>query len=144
MKTGYWFVYENRPRPSSRYELWSCPVGDRCCILGKLIDAHSDHDWTMLYEPYSTKPADPDNKEASCSGKAPVSENKPDHLGEVYTEKEYCILGHGVDRTLSKLVIEAMEEGWKPLGGIAVEHLSKSDGYVTDSSFFYQAMVRGV
>ena len=136
--TGYWFVYENRPQPSSRYEIWSCPVGDRCCILGKLIDAHSDHDWTMLYEPYSTKPADPDNKEASYSGKAPVSENKPDHTSEIYTEKEFKLIPAFDPARLEAMISDYLNDGFTLYGNPFVVEDRKYGPMII------QAMVRGV
>lgn len=49
--TGYWFVYEDRPRPSAIYELWNSSTGDRSCIFSRLINVPAVHDWTHLYEP---------------------------------------------------------------------------------------------
>lgn len=145
-------IYEVKPVRNYKRNWWSNPGGD----FGELPTAavpeeyYSD-DWSILYGPHNksegcyTDQAESDNKRInSKSGESCQKSDLCPHSGEVYTQKEYCILGHGIDRTLAKLVIKAMEEGWKPLGGVAVEHLSTSDGYATDSSFFYQAMVRGV
>lgn len=122
-KNGDWHMFFGKPYSTTiHWCLYDSTEGsmeiDSCAV-----DVPANHLWTMLYEPRM---------------------QKPDHSSDVYIEEEYCILRHGVSRTLSKLVIEAMQEGWKPLGGVAVEHLPTSDGYATDSSFFYQAMVRGV
>ena len=77
------------------------------------------------------------NKEASYSEKAPVSENKPDHLGEVYTHKEYRIVTAHKEidsESFAKGVMAWVERGWIPTGGISFDKQGCP----------YQAMVRGI
>lgn len=129
--TGYWFVYENKPRPSAIYKLWNCSTGDRSCILSRLIDVPFNHDWRCLYEPQS-------------GNQGKTEEDFPNHISEVYTHKEYKIIADNDPHKLINKVTKRLNEGWKPQGGVAVEHLPISDGYVDDVAIFYQAMVRGV
>ena len=103
------------------------------------VEIPDNHFWTMLYEPRSCseKIRNSINKEASYSEKAPVSENKPDHLGEVYTHKEYRI-EHSLEiEPLNNRITYLMNRGWKPQGGINVNY---SPSLKTAS--YHQAMVR--
>ena len=112
----------------------------------KLVDISPDHDWAHLYEPqpYSEKSADSDNKEASYLIESSISDNKPDHSSEVYIHKEYVVADGNRIQDLSKKVNTLLSHGWKLQGGVAIEHLPESDGYIEGSAVFYQAMVRGV
>ena len=135
---GAWYAYANKPDmiPATDHVrgYWNS-VDDSCsCLLYECLSVPENHDWTHLYEPQS---ADSDNKEASCSEKAPVSENKPDHLGEVYTHKEYRI-EHSLEiEPLNNRITYLMNRGWKPQGGINVNY---SPSLKTAS--YHQAMVR--
>ena len=106
-------------------------------ISHRMVIVPSNHDWTHLYEPHS------DNKSESSYADQADSDNKPDHLGEVFIHQEYSLLMNIDQIELVSQINKMMSEGWRLLGGIAVEHLPKSEGYVRDSCF-YQAMVRGV
>ena len=90
------------------------------------LDVPADHHWTHLYEPNYQKEAD--------------SDNKPDHLGEVYVHKEYCVIRNETAARLCAQATRLIDKGYEPVGGIAI-------GYeygVSPRQFFYQAMVRGV
>ncbi len=120
-----WYLYRKKPSCDGE-KRWKCMKDDR--IQGFLepsaVNAPGDHEWTHLYEPSN-------------------SSEKPDHLGEVFIHQEYCLLTNIDQIELVSQINKMMAEGWLPQGGIAVEHLPKSEGYVRDSCF-YQAMVRGV
>lgn len=79
------------------------------------------------------KEADSDNKEDSYYQDSPKVDNKPDHLGEVYTHKEYEVVSTVSKPSLISTVNSLMKDGWKPQGGVS---------YL--NGLFYQAMVRGV
>ena len=142
---GAWYIYANKPDmiPATDHArgYWNS-VNDSCSyLLYESLFVPENHDWTHLYEPhpYSEKSADSINKEASYSEKAPVSENKPDHLGEVYTHKEYRVEHHTELTPLMSRITVLMNQGWRPSGGINVNY---SPSLKTAS--YHQAMVRGV
>ena len=88
------------------------------------LDVPVNHHWTHLYEPNYQKPTD--------------SDNKPDHLGEVYTHKEYVLLGEFQPNVLAQKVNELLQDGFR-LYGNPWTGPDSSYGYI-----HYQAMVRGV
>lgn len=136
---GAWYMFEEKPERQER--TWRINSKHFAYLHSKLIDIPFPCDWTHLYEPrpYSEKSADSINKEASYSEEAPVSENKPAHLGEVYTHKEYRI-EHSLEiEPLNNRITYLMNRGWKPQGGINVNY---SPSLKTAS--YHQAMVRGV
>ena len=138
-KEGSWFLYNEKPIQWAVYGSWSTE-GPNVDITA-LVDEPIGHIWTHLYKPHS------DNKDTANYSKQGNSDNKDSANSSENSkneQKEYCILGHALSRELSRQVNEAMKDGWKPYGGVAVEHLPKSDGYETDSQYFYQAMVRGL
>ena len=127
--------------------------------LGKIprefIDVPADHDWTKFYEPQgkewkteddfpcSAETADSDNKQEAYSGKPADSDNKEaPHQSQVHVHSEYDVVYGGYPAQLSIKVTQLMHEGWRPLGGVAVEDLEeKLDDH---RCIFYQAMVRGL
>ena len=138
---GTWYMYKDKPMRNEDRGIWVGSIDDPLRIPYMTVEIPGDHFWTILYEPQS---ADSINKEASCSGKAPVSDNKPDHASEVYTHKEFRIESHTEMAPLASKITALMNEGWMPSGGLVVEHLPMADGYVEDGQVFYVAMVRGV
>lgn len=107
------------------------------------LDVPVNHHWTHLYEPQGKEgktsgnfPCS-DNKSKDCYSDQAVSENKPDHLGEVYTHKEYRIVTAHKEidsESFAKGVMAWVERGWIPTGGISFDKQGCP----------YQAMVRGV
>lgn len=133
--SGDWFVHMDKPIMHKGAWISHDGIG----FPNQLVEAPDDHDWEILYEPrpYSEKSADSINKEASCSEKALVSENKPAHLGEVYTQKEYRIVTAHKEidsESFAKGVMAWVERGWIPAGGISFDKQGCP----------YQAMVRGI
>ena len=138
-KDGEWYMYKDKPMRNEDRGIWVGSIADPLRIPYMTVEIPDNHFWTTLYEPqpYSEKSADFINKEASYSEKAPVSENKPDHLGEVYTHKEYRI-EHSLEiEPLNNRITYLMNRGWKPQGGINVNY---SPSLKTAS--YHQAMVR--
>lgn len=99
----------------------------------KLIHMSNTDDDKLTYEPQKNQEKS-DNKNGSYYQDSENSDNK--HQSEVYVNKEYCVVGASDFDSLKKRVQNMMRSGWKPQGGIAVEHLK--------DVFFYQAMVSGV
>ena len=126
---GAWYIYANKPDmiPATDHArgYWNS-VNDSCSyLLYESLFVPENHDWTHLYEPhpYSEKSAD--------------SDNKPDHLGEVYTHKEYRIVTAHKEidsESFAKGVMAWVERGWIPAGGISFDKHGRP----------YQAMVRGL
>ena len=96
------------------------------------LNVPADHHWTHLYEPSAKE-----SKIGSNYQKEADSDNKPDHLGEVYTHKEYSVIFQPTIATLTTQVNKKMDKGWRPQGGI----IFVRDG---DYGLYHQAMVRGV
>ena len=118
-------LYESKPEPNFKEEWW-CNMGEDFGDLpyGAVPEEYYTHDWTHLYEPRK-------------------ADNAPNQ-SEVFIHGEYALVGGDSQTDLSGKVNVMMNHGWKLQGGVAVEHLPISDGYVNDRCFFYQAMVRGV
>lgn len=103
----------------------------------QLIHMSNTDDDKFRYEPQKNQEkSDSDKKDGSCYQDFADSDNNAPHQSEVYVDKEYCVVGATDFDSLKKRVQNMMRSGWKPQGGIAVEHLK--------DVFFYQAMVRGV
>ena len=121
---GAWYMFEEKPERQER--TWRINSKHFAYLHSKLIDIPFPCDWTHLYEPrpYSEKSAD--------------SENKPDHLGEVYTHKEYVLLGEFQPGLLMQKVNELLQDGFR-LYGNPWTGPDSNYGYI-----HYQAMVRGV
>lgn len=149
--TGYWFLSEEKP-PLRSYG-WI--TRDRYDLPDGFVNVPEGHSWDHLYEPqgkegkteedfpYFTETADSDNKQDAYSGKQADSDNKEaPHQSQVHVHTEYCIVININPVGLSERVHELISEGWRPLGGVAVEHLPKSEGYVEECCY-HQAMVRG-
>ena len=83
------------------------------------LDVPADHHWTHLYEPNYQKETG--------------SDNKPAHLGEVYTHGEYQIIEGESTPMLQYNVNHLISEGYKLQGSPFVMN-----------NHVYQAMVRGV
>lgn len=142
-KNGLWYLHKNKPELMLEEGYWNPQKGAsdfEMNIFSILISASADHNWTHLYEPNYQKEADSDNKEESYYQDSPISDNKPGHLGEVYTHKEYCVIKNETAARLCAQATRLIDKGYEPVGGIAI-------GYeygVSPRQFFYQAMVRGV
>lgn len=144
---GAWYAYANKPDmiPATDHVrgYWNS-VDDSCsCLLYECLFVPENHDWTELYEPQgkegktSGKFPCSDNKSKDCYSDQAVSENKPAHLGEVYTHKEYRIVTAHKEidsESFAKGVMAWVERGWIPTGGISFDKQGCP----------YQAMVRGV
>ena len=144
-ESGEWYMYKDKPMRNEDRGIWVGSIDDPLRIPWMTIDIPADHDWTHLYEPrpYSPKSTDSDNKEAPYSWKQVDSDNKASHQSQVHVHAEYCIVTNVNPVGLSGHVRELVSEGWRPQGGVAVEHLPKSEGYVQDCCY-HQAMVRGM
>ena len=141
-KNGLWYLHKNKPELMLGEGYWNPQKGAsdfEMNIFSLLISASADHNWTTLYKPrpYSEKSADSINKEASYSEKAPVSENKPGHLGEVYTHKEFQLVYSDTPAGLSDAVTKLIGRGWS---------LYSSPFAMAYGAEYYlhQAMVRGL
>lgn len=151
-RNGAWYLFASKP---DRYEdTWRIGSKEFTFVPEGLIDIPANHDWTILYEPqgkegkteedfpYFTETADSDNKQDAYSEKQVDSDNKEaPHQSQVHVHAEYCIVTNVNPVGLSGHVRELVSEGWRPQGGVAVEHLPKSEGYVQDCCY-HQAMVR--
>ena len=138
---GSWILIRKKPVLGER--AWVATGGWPFLVDNSWVEVPADHDWTKLYEPrYSENQPISDNKPDPYYADPADSDNKAPQQSEVYTHQEYCILAHNFSRTLSKMVIENMGKGWRPVGGVAVEPLSGE--YNHPECVFYQAMVRGV
>lgn len=134
--SGDWFVHMDKPVMYKGAWISHDGIG----FLNQLVEATADHDWVILYEPrpYSEKPADSINKEASCSEKAPVSENKPDHTSEIYTEKEFKLIPAFDPARLEAMISDYLNEGFTLYGNPFVVEDRKYGPMII------QAMVRGI
>ena len=145
-KDGDWFIFHKKPQLSSENGIWADGGRSAKTVNEAFMDIPENHDWTYLYEPrpYSTEQADSDNKQDAYSGKQADSDNKEaPHQSQVHVHAEYCIVTNINPVGLSEHVHELVSEGWRPQGGVAVEHLPKSEGYVQDCCY-HQVMVRGL
>ena len=155
-KSGDWYLYEKAPAIDLSKAIWTDGGVSTRGMSDTFMDFPEGHDWTKLYGPQgnqgksegdfpcSTERADSDNKEAPYSEKQADSDNKEaPHQSQVHVHAEYCIVTNVNPVGLSGHVRELVSEGWRPQGGVAVEHLPKSEGYVQDCCY-HQAMVRGM
>lgn len=148
--TGHWFIAKKSPLLRSYG--WFIHNENRYDLPEEVVDVPEGHSWEYLYEPQgnqgksegdlpnSTDRAESDNKAAPYSEKPADSDNK--HQSQVHVHSEYDVVYGGYPAQLSIKVTQLMHEGWKPLGGVAVEDLEeKLDDH---RCIFYQAMVRGL
>ena len=140
-ESGEWYMYKDKPIRNEDSGIWVGSIEEPLRITYMTVEIPSDHDWTILYEqrPYSEKPADSINKEAFCSGKAPDSENKPDHASEVYIGERFVLLGEFQPPALMQKVEEYLDKGYRLYGNPWTGPDVERCGYI-----HYQAMVRGV
>ena len=114
-QSGEWGAYNYEPKlieKDGELSVWGTVLG--AVWITYLVDTPENHDFHILYEP--SKP------------------DKAPHQSEVHTHKEYIIVGGCNNRiSLEKDIGNNINNGWKLLGGVAV-----------DDGLFYQAMVRGV
>ena len=139
-KEGLWYMLNIKPEVEGNN--W---IGNGKYSFGLdegLISISANHDWTHLYEPRLS--GTDTHEERMENARITHPENKPNHASEVFIYEEYTIISNPDLPILCRVINEMMQEGWKLLGGVAVEHIPTSDGYATDRSFFYQAMVRGL
>lgn len=117
---GYWYMYEKKPKRLDGY--WDSPDGYSQILSDSFMKDTEDHDWTVLIEP-STKDAA--------------------HISEVHTHMEYQVVTDPDAGELFKRINALLSKGWRPQGGVAVEHL-ESDEDCSSGYILYQAMVRGI
>lgn len=92
--------------------------------------------------PCSAETADSDNKAVSYSEKQADSDNKEaPHQSQVHVHQEYQVIADPGASNLFSRVNRLLADGWRPQGGIAVEHI---DGENDSGYILYQAMVRGL
>lgn len=127
------------------------------------LNIPADHDWTHLYEPRKSIKSEnsvldtrnqPEtaensvitsetrtNQQGANYQKPTDSDNKPGHLGEVYTHKEYKVLCYTDEASLSEAVTSLMADGWEPQGSVTMVYMGEDYSSLVA---FSQAMVRGV
>ncbi len=130
-ESGEWYMYKDKPIRNEDRGIWVGSIEDPLRIPYMTVEIPDNHDWTHLYEPNS------DNKSETCYSDQADSDNKPDHLGEVYTHKEYRIVTAHKEidsESFARGVMAWVERGWIPAGGISFDKQGRP----------YQAMVRGV
>lgn len=138
---GDWYMYKDKPMRNEDRGIWVGSIDDPLRIPYMTVEIPSNHFWKILYEPqpYSEKSADFINKEASCSEKAPDSDNKPDHLGEVFIGERFVLLGEFQPPSLMQKVDEYLDKGYRLYGN------PWTGPYIPDCGYIhYQVMVRGV
>lgn len=124
---GKWYAYQLCPVlfNSGWYE-------DTYIEITDLVETPKAHNWKKLYVPQNIN-AKPWNINAE-SGENCQKDDLCIHQSEVHTHKEYIIVGGGDNRmSLERTIVNNMTDGWKLLGGVAV-----------DKGLFYQAMVREI
>ena len=128
-KVGSWFMYSTKPKINEGCGWWTSDTGkDDVLIPDRFIETPKNYDWKKLYEPQDI------NEKTENLGRNCQKDDLCPHQSEVHTHKEYIIVGGGDNRmSLARTIVNNMDEGWKLLGGIAV-----------DKGLFYQAMVRGI
>ena len=124
---------EERPKISNN-EFWDCCYTD-AYLFHDLIELPPDHDWTHLYEPRITHEKRMENARITQEPRT-----NPEHIGEVYTHKEYRIESSQEMEPLNNRITTLMHQGWKPCGGVSV----RNDRNAMNGAVYYQAMVRGV
>ena len=139
-ENGLWYINGCKPELKIEEGYWKpqrTPDDFEINIFSILVSAPADHDWTHLYEPNYQKEADSDNKPDSYYQDSPKVDNKPDHLGEVYTHKEYQLVYSDTPAGLSAAVTKLIGRGWSLYGSpFAMPYGAEF--------YHYQAMVRGV
>lgn len=165
-RNGAWYLFASKP---DRYEdTWRIGNKEFTFVPEGLIDIPANHDWTILYEPRDITPKSgnineesgkncqksdlcpylpdsdisaksycPDSKDSGSKDSAP-------HQSAVHVHQEYVVAEAKRAQDLAKKVNVMLDHGWKPQGGIAIEYLPESDGYLEGSEIFYQAMTRGI
>ena len=134
-KDGDWYMYKDKPMRNEDRGIWVGSIADPLRIPYMTVEIPDNHFWTILYEPQS---ADSDNKEASYSEKAPVSENKPAHTSEIYTEKEFKLIPAFDPARLEAMISDYLNDGFTLYGNPFVVEDRKYGPMII------QAMVRGV
>ena len=137
---GGWYMYKDKPMRNEDRGIWVGSIDDPLRIPYMTVEIPDNHFWTILYEPqpYSEKSADSNNKEASCSEKAPVSENKPDHTSEIYTEKEFKLIPAFDPARLEAMISDYLNDGFTLYGNPFVVEDRKYGPMII------QAIARGV
>lgn len=137
---GDWYMYKDKPMRNEDRGIWVGSIDDPLRIPYMTVEIPDNHFWTMLYEPRSCseKIRNSINKEASYSEKAPVSENKPDHTSEIYTEKEFKLIPAFDPARLEAMISDYLNDGFTLYGNPFVVEDRKYGPMII------QAMVRGV
>lgn len=139
-RNGKWHLfYSSEPYIDDMYGTWEDDALG-IYIDFKLIDVPEGHDWQTIYKPQK-KQRNSDNKNRSCYQDFVDSDNNAPHQSEVHTHREYSIVCSSDPTEVIRKVNELMNKGWKCYGSLIIESLPET---YDDSSYFYQAMVRGV
>ena len=162
-RDGKWYIYFEKPVLGPD-DLW-ISAGGMAISLNRFIKEEFEHSWTTLYEPRDITPKSgnineesgkncqksdlypylpdsdisaksycPDSKDSGSKDSAP-------HQSQVHTHQEYQVIADPNACDLFSRVNNLIAEGWRPQGGIAVEHI---DGENDSGYILYQAMVRGL
>ena len=123
-KSGDWYLYEKAPVLDLSEAMWIDGGRSAKAPHEAFMAVTEDHDWKKLYSP---KPAD--------------SDNKASHQSQVHVHQEYQVIADPGASNLFSRVNRLLADGWRPQGGIAVEHI---DGENDSGYILYQAMVRGI
>ena len=132
---GGWFMADIKPELKATG--WILPNGGYRLEIKRLVEAPSDHDWTHLYEPCLRNTCEKRMENARITQEPRTN---PDHIGEVYTHREYRIESSQEIEPLNNRIATLMGQGWEPCGGVSV----RNDTSAMHGAVYYQAMVRGV
>ena len=114
-----WLLFQEKPVKIKSAKVGGGEHSGR--IYQELIDVPEGHGWYTIYVP--SKP-----------------EDKSQHQSQVYVHKEYYLVNQDCIDVLLLQVRSLMDDGWTPLGGIAV----RTDEKAEYRAVYYQAMVRGM
>ena len=158
---GDWFVHIDKPVMHRGAWVSHTGIG----FPNQMVEAPDDHDWEILYEPRDITPKSGDlNRESgkNCQksdlypylpdsgisaksycpdSKDSGSKDSAPHQSQVHTHQEYQVIADPDASNLFSRVNRLLADGWRPQGGIAVEHI---DGENDSGYILYQAMVRGL
>lgn len=135
-RDGKWYIYFEKPVLGP--DLW-ISAGGMAISLNRFIKEEFEHDWTILYEPRNITP-----ESGNINSKSGENCQKSDlcpHQSAVHTHQEYQVIADPDASNLFSRVNRLLADGWRPQGGIAVEHI---DGENDSGYILYQAMVRGL
>ena len=147
-KNGEWYAFSKKPELGSVNPSRWDNEDESCqyvCITG-FVECDTDHDWTKLYEPYDSRMQNPfyalaDEFITKAKKAGFLDDDTAPHQSQVHTHQEYQVIADPDASNLFSRVNRLLADGWRPQGGIAVEHI---DGENDSGYILYQAMVRGL